>query len=240
MIAEAIEKILSLAVPKLYDIGGNAYSNKELTLIPPPEFQPPEVIELATLQGLVDYVKAEPAPARSARFVTVSDHNMVDVCGELMPANSNRRFWYAVAICPNQPHPFGEYLNLEEFIVSLQSSFVADDNIYDLLAVVGNLADEKIVDMADDGIHQTVQIKSGITTKSPTVLTNPITLQPYRTFREVEQPRSDFVIRIKTINGEMKCALFSADGGSWKISAIENIKAWLQTQIDIDNVTVIG
>lgn len=57
------------------------------------------------------------------------------------------------------------------------------------------------------------------------------TLRPYRTFREVEQPASEFVFRLRSLNGEVPwCALFEADGGKWKLDAVLKIKAWLEAE----------
>jgi hypothetical protein len=57
-----------------------------------------------------------------------------------------------------------------------------------------------------------------------------VTLAPYRTFREVEQPRSEFLFRLrnKAPDNLPECALFEADGGRWKLDAMLTIKEWLK------------
>lgn len=45
-----------------------------------------------------------------------------------------------------------------------------------------------------------------------------------RTFTEIDQPVSPFVLRI---NEDMRVALFTADGGAWKQEAMKNIQAYL-------------
>jgi hypothetical protein len=59
-----------------------------------------------------------------------------------------------------------------------------------------------------------------------------VTLKPFRTFREAEQPSSDFIFRVKAdeIKGNL-CALFEADGGYWKIAAMQNVRTWLQNKL---------
>ena len=44
---------------------------------------------------------------------------------------------------------------------------------------------------------------------------NPVTLRPFRTFIEVEQPESKFIFRMREGG---RCAIFEADGahGSWR------------------------
>lgn len=53
-------------------------------------------------------------------------------------------------------------------------------------------------------------------------------LQPYRTFLEVEQPASDFLLRL---DKEGRPALYEADGGAWKLEAKRNIAAYLCEQL---------
>ena len=51
-----------------------------------------------------------------------------------------------------------------------------------------------------------------------------ITLKPYRTFQEVEQPASQFLIRVS----DRGISFIEADGGMWKLKARETIKAYLE------------
>jgi hypothetical protein len=51
-----------------------------------------------------------------------------------------------------------------------------------------------------------------------------VTLKPYRTFREVDQPASEFLFRMKAVDGKVPTlALFEADGGKWTIDAVDRI-----------------
>lgn len=56
-----------------------------------------------------------------------------------------------------------------------------------------------------------------------------IKLSPYRTFREIEQPESLFLLRMKRERGGVPyVALFEADGGQWKHDAITKIKMYFK------------
>lgn len=63
---------------------------------------------------------------------------------------------------------------------------------------------------------------------------NPVYLAPYRTFREVTQPLSPFVLRMKQgrEGGLPTVALFEADGGKWKLDAIAFIRDFLREKIE--------
>jgi hypothetical protein len=58
----------------------------------------------------------------------------------------------------------------------------------------------------------------------------------------VDQPISSFIFRMKDDRcGGVQCALFEADGGAWKINAMEAIKAYLIRELEgFDNFIVIS
>lgn len=52
-------------------------------------------------------------------------------------------------------------------------------------------------------------------------------VKPYRTFQEVDQPESPFLIRVS----ERGISFTEADGGMWKLKARETIKAFLEERL---------
>lgn len=69
---------------------------------------------------------------------------------------------------------------------------------------------------------------SGVQLKATQTIKPIVTLQPYRTFLEVEQPVSDFLLRVDKEGG---IALHQADGGAWKLAAKRSIAAYLKEQL---------
>lgn len=58
------------------------------------------------------------------------------------------------------------------------------------------------------------------------------TLRPYRTFREVKQPESQFILRLKAREGEPPTvALIDATGGGWKNTAALAVADWLAANL---------
>ena len=49
-----------------------------------------------------------------------------------------------------------------------------------------------------------------------------------RTIQEVEQPESEFLLRL---DEDGRIGLFEADGGMWKLKAQETVKAFLDEQL---------
>jgi hypothetical protein len=83
----------------------------------------------------------------------------------------------------------------------------------------------------DDGISQLVTIQRGVRGKEQAEIANIVQLRPFRTFREIEQPSSFFVRRIRPGKEGPEVAFFEADGGAWKLESIQRIKDWLSGKL---------
>ena len=89
---------------------------------------------------------------------------------------------------------------------------------------------------------QKATIKTGISTVGDAIVPNPVTLRPFRTFVEVEQPESSFVFRMRQGDGRgVECAVYEADGGAWKNEAMESVKEYLKEGLkEFPRYTVIS
>ena len=63
-----------------------------------------------------------------------------------------------------------------------------------------------------------------------------MTLTPFRTFYEVEQPESEFVFRIENRGDAPKFKLIEADGGRWKYEAMQQIKEYILKKLQEEPV----
>jgi len=180
-------------------------------------------------------------------FIHIVDHTEVRISSCIF-GHFEQRSVYAIAKFESlfvQNFRFGQEYDSETFNVALQSLFCPTPERDNLLSIVGNIKEEAVHQYEDDGVTQTVTARQGIGMAKQVQAPNPITLQPYRTFREIEQPESKFIFRMKSGQEGQKptCALYEADGGSWKLTAIERIKAfiyqWL-AEVKFENVSVIG
>ena len=80
----------------------------------------------------------------------------------------------------------------------------------------------------DNGIATSVVTKKGIDLQSNASIRPIIKLRPYRTFQEVEQPESQFLIRIN----ERNISFIEAYGGMWKLSARNTVKKYLEKALE--------
>ena len=80
-------------------------------------------------------------------------------------------------------------------------------------------------------------MKTGISSKAVKALPNPVTLRPYRTFTEVEQPASSFIFRCRQSGDDgVQFMLAEADGGAWRAEAMKNLKAFMEQAVPGLNV----
>ena len=213
-----------------------------------PVFIPPVApntarLEVSTLDGLIEYLNENvDRHAAVGLMVVAGDPRSVTVLGQIGGAKETRVNWLEAEYTVDA-FPFGKFISHEEFVVAAQCLLVDDaGDIRQLLTYIGNLTAAQITTSTDDGVSQTVVVESGVR-KSAVELPNPVNLAPRRTFAEIEQPSSPFVLRVRqTRDGQMpEIALFEADGGLWRIEAIKRIKKYIAENLNEDlQIPVIG
>ena len=242
-----IDRILSLAPAEVLVVGGFEHIDKDETCT---LFTPPMLTTLAvsTLSGFVQMLenKVEGFDPKSS-LVWVSNHDKVFLIAEKSD-KFGRRLHYLVAEAPKPEREFrfNQFMPSEEFNIALRSMFVQDAELDALVRLAGNIAKESELRQEDDGFGQKVSVKSGVHMVETVTIKPRVTLKPFRTFLEVEQPAGDFIFRVKSPEGVGNhCALFEADAGRWKLTAQQNIAGWLEQRIktslveEINNLQVI-
>jgi hypothetical protein len=218
-----IEKILELAPTNLLELGDRQFTDKKIYQVNEPQVAP---IFCHTLTGLVDFFDALPVEVQQRVLFHVEDFNKVSIVSEIFGVEKQRET-FITANAYNLDNRFDRYMGHEDFMVFILAQFVQDETTSKVLRIVGNLKSEAGATYSDDGLTQTVTAKTGITKVENIDLPNPITLRPFRTFSDIDQPESKFILRLKQRDG-ISVALFEADGGAWKNQAIASIKAYLE------------
>ena len=238
-IAEAKEQ------PAIEEIDGHKYvfyrgRYERVRTVEPDEEKQPAVFRAFSLQGLADFIKADvdglfQDPERR-HIVRVTDVDKVEV---LTPVTGFYKKRYLIAECYAlvPPIPFDTFKDAEDFQIMVQTRFEDTENRALVLKLSGSLRNEQTMQTADDGVSQKVTINKGVATAADVTVKNPVTLIPLRTFHEVKQPASPFVLRF---NEDSEAALFEGDGGAWKLKAVKNIKDWLEKELSGTNVEIIA
>lgn len=225
-----IERLTLAAAGKTVEIGGRVYSTQE---VHDPRRQEPEpkTISLSTLTALCAYALSHhDAGYRDSRkeFVHVEGPGSVRLCTDIF-GEFNQRVEIAKATAQHPTFPFGTFLDPEAFNIALMVHFGPGDAVPDIQKIVGNLTTEAVQTVADDGVSQTVTAKAGLVRRDTIEIPRTVMLRPYRTFLEVEQPASPFILRLRGGGNDRlpTCALFEADGGAWRIKATANVHEFL-------------
>lgn len=235
---EVLNRVLEIHTDSLpdFDLNGNRYTARSLTLVKPPL---PEAVKIKTLSGLVDLITAL---GLKDVFVHVESPGTVSVSATA-PNVAAERALFVVSTKPElQEFVFGQFYSPEEFAIALQSKFVADaGDITSLIVLASNVKQEAVTVNEDDGFSQKISASAGVTLKHATVLKPRVMLAPWRTFPEVDQPVSMFLFRARggSPTELPKLALFEADGGRWRKEATENIARHLRTLIP-DDVKIVS
>lgn len=225
MDASAIREIAEMTKPNFTEIGGYVYSDKNMMVVRTPTCQS---VRIHTLNGLVSLVKSECGKLNSPLFVSVCNYNDVDTFTTLKNEDKTRdNLCSAVSETPE--FAFGHWYSYEEMIIALRTKFERTSELDGLVSLLGSICKDEETQTMDDGITQRTVVRKGINLRDNKVIDPIITLKPFRTFLEVEQPESDFLFRLST-NGD-KAALFEADGGAWKLTARKNIAEYLKNEL---------
>ncbi|WP_252220162.1 hypothetical protein, partial [Clostridium sp. CMCC3678] len=170
-------------------------------------------------------------------LIHVASHKRVDLYGPLNADREREGYLVAGAELPTNIR-YESFLDTEQFNIMLQSSFADKGNKEALLKYTGLVRDEAVKTTGDDGISQKVTVKTGVASVAEAVVPNPVSLAPYRTFPEIEQPESKFIFRMK--DGP-RAAIFEADGGAWRNEAILSIKEYLKKELEgLENIEIIA
>ena len=229
-----LEKIEQLAGQQITVFQDRLYSNKSLNMLTPPQAV---AFNVSSLSAVVDFCGDEMEPGQHVLHVS----GCAEVClyGAIND-DFRRRELFVKSTAIAGEFSFGRFYKVDDFIINLQAQFVQDETTAAILKMVGNMTRVSEVGTKDDGMTQRVEAKAGLAKVENVSVPNPVRLAPYRTFIEVPQPYSNFVLRL---NADHQCALFEADGGAWRIEAMKNIKTFLDNGLKSigkrDQITIL-
>lgn len=237
MLKEFMDLILAkTARPKVETVYDIPYlikpDGEHVTLYHPDEMA--DTIDLTSLTSLVDFTKGIADADRAGLTAHVVSPDTVKLFGPVFGVFKQRP--YVASAHPMMlNHHFGDRLSQESMIVWLNTAFMPTDNAKLLLQVISSLRDESVAELVDDGFSQSVMAKTGTAKFSNVTIPNPVKLVPIRTFHEVEQVETDFLLRIK---GRNELVLREADGGAWKLTAVNRVKSYLKTHMPSDVLVI--
>lgn len=185
-----------------------------------------------TLGALVEYLKTDrDAVGAEKVLVHIESPNRVSIGGALREHSRDRELFLTAQAQDMTDGFIGKWLSIEDFIIGLQVRFCDCDDRAKLLEFVSSVRTEQSADANDDGVSQEL-IARNKALASHVPVPNPVQLTPFRTFRDIPQPSSPYILRATADAGKLPLlTLLEADGGTWKLHTIGKIRNFLVEQL---------
>lgn len=239
MDAEAIQEIEKLTKQSCaVEIDGQAFSELDLRpVVYTPKVSP---LKVHSLLGFCTYVNSifNFDGFETDRVMAIVDNEaQVRLVSAVFGKDKVRETHIAASLENVDVFSFGKFMTQEEFAIEFRSLFVPstkNDTEY-VLRYASKLSGGSAIEVEDDGITQIAGVKRGVSGNlvAKEHVKPIVRLAPYRTFREIEQPESEFLFRSRIGDDDVpKLALFEADGGAWRIAAMRNIAAYIAAACD--------
>lgn len=115
----------------------------------------------------------------------------------------------------------------------LQSWFAPTHDQEYVLSLISNLVIDDDTHIVDDGISQRVSLRTGVTTVGQTDVKRIVSLQPYITFPEIEQPVIPYVVRLSENKGTKDVTLYltPVEDPGWRMKTKLLIKQYLAKEL---------
>lgn len=224
MLKKLAEYIVGMSKPEMVDINGKIYSDRILKRY---DYQVPEPLYFKSIKGLLEYIESDCDSTYEDSFIHIVNYDRIEFVSPLN--DDNEREVYAICQPDKIAIRFNQFIDREDFNIMLQTGFVENNDLSEILRYIGNMSDKAVRTVGDNGISQEITIKSSTQGLIDVFIPNPVILKPFRTFAEIEPVESKFILRLK--EGGL-CALYEADGGAWKIDTMKKLQDYIVENLD--------
>lgn len=231
MLKEFIAHIQKTTQPFVHQVGDSTFviSGSGGAAEIRPTIDHPDTLQLHSLDALVTMVKTEASHMAEPLYITIPNHLTVRCFGKPEPDARYFRQSYYEAKATDVPGFQDGFREQEKAIIELRSRFAPSEGVDYLLDLLSRISKDSCVTTNDNGISQTVEARQGVALKASVQVRPRVSLRPFRTFQEVEQPESEFLLRL---DEEGRIGLFEADGGMWKLTARRTVRAFLESALE--------
>ena len=199
----------------------------------------PPTLKLNSLDALVKMIRTEGAIHGFPLYITVPTHLSVRCFRQPVEGLRLLRTEPYEVSATDVPGWDGSaaQMKFEEAMIAIRPRFQPTLYAEYALKLLSDITTGSKVTYNDNGIATSVVTKTGVALQTNESIRPIVSLRPYRTFQEVEQPASQFLIRIN----ERGILFTEADGGMWKLKARETVKAYFEKRLsdEISNGSVV-
>lgn len=194
------------------------------------------LVKVMSLQGFADLITNKLDDLDQAKFlIQVNDQANVSLIAKNTDEWGRRLELVHATPVPFERFKFNEWMKQDEFVIGVASLFSDNEDKAYVIRIAGALTAGESAISEVDSFTQRVTVKAGMSLPESIDIKPFVMLAPFRTFPECGQPISRFVLRAK-VDGTPHLKLIEADGGRWKIDAINEIRRFisvLNTGIEI-------
>lgn len=222
--------------------------NKILSLQKPPTFKDCEGVERSTVTGEPLIAPREPSIPATTLDSAIEIANTLDpeltiiecsFCGVWVRERGEfNEHSVARLVCESKPilpdrFPFGDTMSVESFKIATADFFVRDKaDMAAMIETVSHITEVNEQVVTDDGMSTAVALKNKIGRPENGKVQAIWNLMSYRTFREIEQPVSMYLLRIHSNSrGGPLVSLHEASGYEWKIAATEAVYHYIRSRV---------
>lgn len=186
----------------------------------------PDTLTQYSLDALVQAVKTEAVPrfTETPIYITVDSFELANCYTQPDASNKMKRVFLYTTKAMDVPGFRDCTWSFEQAMIALRARFQPTEDVSYMLNLLSHMSVDQSVQSDDNGVTQTVQVRQGVSFVANEAVRPIVTLAPYRTFQEVDQPASQFVFRV---DEKRNVTLAEADGGMWKLEARRTVKQYL-------------
>ena len=229
---ETLEKIEEMCDPFVHELDGENYvitKDGDVTRIrPEPDYA--TILNLNSLDALIQMARTEalelykpPIYIKAGRYDAVTCFLQPDK--ELL---YHRQILYTVEATDVSGWEESDDLPFEKALIAIRTCFQQSSDTEYLLRLLSEITNKAKVTYADNGVATSILTQKGVALQSAETIRPIVSLRPYRTFQEIDQPASEFHIRIS----ERGIRFIEADGGMWKLTARRSIVDYIKEHLD--------
>ena len=232
MLKEFIEHIQKTTQPLITNVNGSTFritADGNVKEILPTIFHP-DTLDLNSLDALVTMVRTEASEMDAPLYIAVPDCKTVRCFGQSRDYDERcfRQVYYEAHATDVPGWDQKVTLGFEEAQIALRTRFQETPDTLYAMKLVSDISLGAKVIYNDNGIATSVTTQKGVALQTNEQIRPLVKLRPYRTFQEVEQPESIFLIRVS----DRGISFIEADGGMWRLTARETIKKYLEGRLE--------
>ncbi|MCP3904774.1 MAG: hypothetical protein GY715_14195 [Planctomycetes bacterium] len=208
-------------------IGDSVYCRGDIKL--PPGEPLPEHMSASTLDAIpriIEYEMTRDTIENQDDLLLEVHPTSVGVYGAL-EGRHRLRPCYLVCSAGEPYHPFGVSMDLEAFNVWMRTGFAQSEQRDALVTILSNVTQDDRLEIRDTGATQQVTVTDGVAGAQLADIPKVMKLAPFRTFAELEQPESEFIVRIKKGQHGPTVALHEPCGARWELAALASIREYV-------------